>query len=111
MFLISRFCYEKCKIQTIYFADDGNITLAEYMQFFQTPIEVAKPIFDVYDYDGDGVIPVTDPQAYFDQIDANGNVFVMEKYTRIINTAPLDMHVKLHDSQKYTCTVNNIRKL
>lgn len=41
------------------------------MQYFNIPIEVAQPIFNVYDYDKDGVIPNAHPQSYFDLIDSS----------------------------------------
>ncbi|WAR30669.1 hypothetical protein MAR_033211 [Mya arenaria] len=66
---------------------DGNVTLQEYMDAFNLPMEVAQPIFNVYDKNHDGVIPENFLADYYHLLDKDTDgIVTMHEYDKYVVT-------------------------
>ncbi|KAL4219196.1 hypothetical protein ACF0H5_021778 [Mactra antiquata] len=55
------------------FDGDGQVTFDEYMKFTNQTAEVARPMFNAYDVDGDGLLPLNHMADYLHLMDKNGD--------------------------------------
>ncbi|KAL4219201.1 calcium-dependent protein kinase [Mactra antiquata] len=52
---------------------DGQISFAEYMKYTNQTDAVARPMFNAYDTDGDGMLPLDHMGEYLTLMDKNGD--------------------------------------
>ena len=64
-------------------ADDGKVSLQEYMTFLQVPLDIAQPIFNVYDQDKDGFIEQGFLTQYYHLLDHNSKLVIDYSRTKM----------------------------